>query len=102
MVAKLVVVAALGAALCHPAFAQSTAQPIDKIPEKTAPNSDPPKTDLSKQGGNLSDKLNATDGVIHPEGAVDPNMQKPAPSTGSMPVIHPPGSPGGAPNVEPK
>lgn len=61
-----------------------------------------PNTDVGVSGGSLSDKLNATNGVIHPEGTVDPGMQKPAPAVGSMPVIPPPGSPGGASGVQPK
>jgi hypothetical protein len=49
-----------------------------------------PKTDLSHQSGSLSEKLNRTNGVVHPEGAVDPKMEKGAPDTGTMPVIPPP------------
>lgn len=67
--------------------------------ETTAPA---PPSDVSKQGGTLSEKLNATNGVIHPEGAVDPGMQKQPPATGTMPVVRPPGSPGGSPDVTPK
>jgi hypothetical protein len=33
---------------------------------------------------------------------VDPGIKVPAPETGKMPVIPPPGSPGGDPNVKPK
>jgi hypothetical protein len=104
---KLLVLAALGALLCGPALAQTTPKPgPDAIPE-VAPGADPPnantpKTDLSKQGGNLSDKLNSSNGVIHPEGSVDPQMQKPAPATGATPVIPPPGAPGGDRRVQPK
>jgi hypothetical protein len=49
----------------------------------------------------LSDKLDQGGGVICPPD-VDPGMKAPAPETGKMPVIPPPGSPGGAPNVQPK
>ena len=49
----------------------------------------------------LSDKLNQGGGVICPPD-VDPGMKTPAPDTGKMPVIPPPGSPGGDPNVKPK
>ena len=49
----------------------------------------------------LSDKLNQGGGVICPPN-VDPGMKAPAPDTGKMPVIPPPGSPGGDPNVHPK
>lgn len=49
----------------------------------------------------LSDKLDQGGGVICPPN-VDPGMKAPAPETGKMPVIPPPGSPGGDPSVQPK
>ena len=98
MIWKILVVAAIGAGFCHPAAAQSSAPST----EKAAPGASAPHTDLSEQGGALSDKLNKTNGVIHPEGAVDPKMQREAPATGTMKVIPPPGSPGGATDVQPK
>ena len=50
-----------------------------------------------------SDKLARTDGVICPPPGLDPDIRVPAPDTGSKtPVIPPPGSPGGDPNVRPK
>jgi hypothetical protein len=49
----------------------------------------------------LSDKLDQSNGVICPPD-VDPGMKTPAPNTGKMPVIPPPGAPGGNPNVQPK
>jgi hypothetical protein len=58
----------------------------------------------SQPGGSsktLSDKLDQGAGVICPPN-VDPGMKAPAPETGKMPVIPPPGSPGGDPNVQPK
>ena len=73
----------------------------DAIPE-TSPADAAPATDVSRGAGSLSDKLSSTDGVIHPEGSVDPGIQKPAPSTGSMPVIRPPGSTGDGSDVQPK
>ncbi|MBN9600756.1 MAG: hypothetical protein J0G28_13930 [Afipia sp.] len=50
----------------------------------------------------LGDKLAKSDGVLCPPAGVDPEMHAPAPNTGTMPVIPPPGSPGGDPNVRPK
>ena len=94
---KLLVLAAIGAALCRPAAAIEPVPPTDSIPGKVAPAPDAPKTDLSKKNGALSDKLSKSNGVIHPDGAVDPNMQKPAPATGTMPVIPPPDSSGAQP-----
>jgi hypothetical protein len=49
----------------------------------------------------LSDKLNKTNGVICPPN-VDPAINAPTPPSGTMPVIPPPGSPGGDPTVQPK
>jgi hypothetical protein len=50
----------------------------------------------------LSDKLAQTDGVICPPN-VDPDIRAPTPPQGgAMPVIPPPGSPGGDPTVRPK
>jgi len=49
----------------------------------------------------LSDKLDEGGGVICPPN-VDPGIKAPAPDTGKMPVIPPPGSPGGDPKVQPK
>jgi hypothetical protein len=51
---------------------------------------------------NLSGRLAQSDGVICPPPAVDPEMKLPTPETGNMPVIPPPGSPGGDPTVRPK
>ncbi len=49
----------------------------------------------------LSDKLDRGGGVICPPN-IDPGIKAPAPETGKMPVIPPPGSPGGDPKVQPK
>ena len=61
-----------------------------------------PETDVGQTGGTLSDKLNSTNGVIRPQTDVDPGMGRPAPATGTMPIIPPPGSPGGPAGVQPK
>jgi hypothetical protein len=53
-------------------------------------------------GGNLSDKLASSNGVICPPSNVDQDMQKPAPGGGRMKVIPPPGGPGGDPSTIPK
>jgi hypothetical protein len=49
----------------------------------------------------LSEKLNQSKGVICPPD-VDQAMKAPTPKTGDTPVIPPPGTPGGDPNVQPK
>jgi hypothetical protein len=52
----------------------------------------------------LSDKLNASGGVIKPPRDVDPGISitAPVPEPNSTPVIPPPGTPGGPPGPEPK
>jgi hypothetical protein len=50
-----------------------------------------------------SDKLARTEGVICPPPELDPDIRAPAPKNGgNMPVIPPPGSPGGDPATRPK
>jgi len=56
----------------------------------------------TEKGGNLSDKLARSDGVICPPSQADPEIRAPTPPGGSMPVIPPPGSPGGDQSVQPK
>jgi hypothetical protein len=84
----------LGATL--PCAAQIPA-PLTRDPTcssgKTAP---PPAGDQS-----LSKRLEQTDGVICPPD-IDPDIKAPTPQGGRMPVIPPPGSPGGDPTVRPK
>jgi hypothetical protein len=60
-----------------------------------------PCAELSDPSKTLSDRLDQGGGVICPPD-VDPGIKTPAPETGKMPVIPPPGSPGGDPRVQPK
>jgi hypothetical protein len=50
----------------------------------------------------LGDKLARSDGVLCPPAGVDPEIRAPTPQGGNMPVIPPPGSPGGDPSIRPK
>ena len=50
----------------------------------------------------LGDKLAKSDGVLCPPSGVDPEIRAPTPDAGNMPVIPPPGSPGGDPTIRPK
>ncbi len=50
----------------------------------------------------LTDKLARSDGVLCPPAGIDPEIRAPAPETGTMRVIPPPGSPGGDPTLRPK
>jgi hypothetical protein len=62
-------------------------------PEVVAPN--------QAQGQTLSSSLAQSNGTLRPP-AVDPEMQKTPAERGTMPVIPPPGTPGGAPGMVPK
>lgn len=100
---------------------QPCAAQNNPLPHGTAPESNVPQPRDSKacsddqrlragretapprEGGNqtLSEKLEQTDGVLCPPD-VDPDIKAPMPQAGPMPVIPPPGSPGGDPSVRPK
>ena len=73
-------------------------------PTQTTPqgNIAPKDTTTGLAQAPLGDKLAQSDGVLCPPPGVDPQMRAPAPETGTMRVIPPPGSPGGNPNVQPK
>jgi hypothetical protein len=58
-------------------------------------------TEQERNNQTLGQKLGQTGGVICPPD-VDPGMKAPTPEGGNTPVIPPPGSPGGNPNVRPK
>ncbi len=69
----------------------------------------PPRGTVAPEGSTtgqraepLGDKLARSDGVLCPPSGVDPDIHAPTPETGNTPVIPPPGSPGGDPNVRPK
>ena len=92
-----------------PAAAQVT--PGDPAGNQTIPEKDqsrPRDMPKGEKDGNktLSDKLNASGGVIKPPPGIDPDpgISKPAPvpEPNSTPVIPPPGTPGGPPGPEPK
>ena len=60
-------------------------------PQEQAPNAAAPKTDLQSKKGDLSNKLDKDNGVVRPQGSVDPGMEKkPPPSMGDTPMIKPP------------
>jgi hypothetical protein len=79
-------------------------------PPSASRGEDKPAPTPSDQGlsgsstGSLSHQLNRSGGVIHPPANIDPGLTQPAPDLGphSMPVIPPPGTPGGNPDVKPK
>ena len=84
-------------------------------PQATAPPPSPNTADCAPTTPNgsgvtvgqsseaLGDKLARSNGVLCPPSGVDPQMRAPTPdNSGKMPVIPPPGSPGGDPSVRPK
>ena len=90
----IVAAAALILLAGQPAFAASSAGGQS--------DAQPPKTDLQNKKGDLSEKLDKSNGVIHPQGPVDPGMNKKPPATGDSPVITPPGAPGSGSTTQPK
>jgi hypothetical protein len=72
--------------------------------ERTGPQ-DPRSTGSTRPTNEtLSERLEATDGVIRPPANIAPDMtvRPPVPDPGTTPVIPPPGSPGGDPSIEPR
>jgi hypothetical protein len=69
------------------------------LPQGTLP---PPGTTTGQAREPLTDKLARSDGVLCPPAGVDPEIHAPTPDAGNTPVIPPPGSPGGNPDVRPK
>ena len=53
-------------------------------------------------GKSLSEQLARSDGVLCPPPGVDSDIRASTPQGGRMPVIAPPGSPGGDPSIRPK
>lgn len=110
----------LAAAIFSPAVAIAQAPPASKSPVAPQTEVHDPKACAQNQatvgsGGNLdvnkdkqaksstlSDKLAKSNGVICPPQNVDKEIKQPTPQGGVMPVIPPPGSPGGDQSVQPK
>jgi hypothetical protein len=88
--------------------------PPGQVPQNQPPTPQlPPATGGAPSGQNsgkdsgdspLSEQLSRSGGVIKPPENVDRKMEAPTPNPGprSMPVVPPPGSPGGNPDVKPK
>jgi len=109
--------ATLAAAVLMPAIAAAQTPPQTQTPVAPKTEQLDPKacakdnatvgqssdTDMQKAAGrNLSEQLAKSDGVICPPAHVDPEIRQPTPPGGAMPVIPPPGSPGGDPSIQPK
>jgi hypothetical protein len=76
-----------------PVLAQTMSKPA---PDSSGPQMAVPAGPPGREGG-AADR-----GVAHPPAGIDPGIHVPAPQSGTMPVIPPPGTPGGNPNVIPK
>ena len=105
MKASIVISGASAALLCAVIAASAQDRPSVVDPKGCAPSErlqTDGKAPEGKAGEPLSDKLARTDGVICPPN-VDPEIKAPTPQSGNkMPVIPPPGSPGGDPSIQPK
>ena len=95
--------AALAQAPVRPPQAPNMPPTDQVIPEKIQPK-EPSSTGAVGSGATLSEKLEASDGVIRPPADIDPEITAPAPvpNPGTTPIIRPPGSPGGDQSVVPK
>jgi len=102
--AALLAAAFLAAMLAAPAFGQRGSAPCSpsQPPGSPGTTTGSGEQDKSQPREDLSDRLARSDGTICPPAAVDPEIHLPAPETGKMPVIPPPGSPGGDQNVRPR
>jgi hypothetical protein len=87
---------AQGAAPAPPAQRQAPAEKIDPAPSPPMPSQTPDE--------NLSRRLDKNEGVIKPPPTGDAEIHLPpkGEDAGRMPVIPPPGSPGGRQDVQPK
>jgi hypothetical protein len=91
--------------------AHDAAQPAPEhtggcAPMQTTPQGNvvPEGTTTGQSPAPLGDRLAKSDGVLCPPSNIDPQMHAPAPNAGAgnMPVIPPPGSPGGNPGIRAK
>jgi hypothetical protein len=109
----LMAVSSVAGAQAPPSPATPPAQTAPPAPARAsncAPTQSVPQQGTIAPGGAttgqhaepLSDKLARSDGVLCPPAGVDPEIRAPAPESGTMRVIPPPGSPGGDPTVRPK
>lgn len=92
------IVLGLVANAAHAQTAAPTTPPIAQSPKDCPPGVNPGQN----ADNTLSDKLASSKGVICPPAGVDPEMQQPPQSGGSIKVVPPPGSPGGDQSVQPK
>ena len=83
----------------------ATAQAQTPKPKPPPPTAEtPPGEETATPSNPLSEQLSRSGGVIKPPENVDRKIEAPTPDPGahSMPIVPPPGAPGGDPNVKPK
>jgi hypothetical protein len=112
LVMSTLLLPSLAAAQAPPPTKSPVAPKADQIDPNACAQSDTQGTvgkgagaESHRQDGkdDLSEKLARSGGVICPPDHIDPEIKQPTPPTGSsMPVIPPPGSPGGDQSVQPK
>jgi hypothetical protein len=91
----------------QPSTAQNTAAPVAPDPkacsdeQRLRPGDGSALHPREPSNQTLSEKLDRTEGVLCPPN-VDPDIKVPTPDVGSMPIVPPPGSPGGDPTIRPK
>ena len=102
MKSTLLVATLLAAAgVVHAQAPPAPQRPSECAPSKPGMNAQQGTT-IGQSNDALGDKLARSNGVLCPPSGVDPEIRAPTPETDDRPVIPPPGSPGGNPNVDPK
>ena len=104
VMSRILLFAGLAALLSTSACHAQTVAPAPS-PDATTPKSQNEVPQVTPPApGTLSEQLSRSGGVIQPPPHADRKIEAPTPDPGaqSMPVIPPPGSPGGDPNVKPK
>lgn len=99
-------IAASSLVRAQPAAPNGSGGPAAGAPtlQTPSPNAGQPSPALPPSGETLSERLDRSGGVIKPPPTLDPEIRVPAkePNAGTMPVIPPPGSPGGNQAIQPK
>ncbi|MEQ1652599.1 MAG: hypothetical protein ABL897_08940 [Hyphomicrobium sp.] len=90
-------------ATAYIAFAQPNEAPPGTIDDSKPADPPNPAADPNKEKS-LTEKLKDSEGVLKPPPAVDPEIRKSPPEDpgSKMPVIIPPGEPGGDQSIQPK
>lgn len=108
---SIVALGLAGLLLTSPALAQTPPEPAP--PPGMPDTADPPaestpapdtKGDKAQPDKPLSEELKEKEGVLEPPRDLDSKIERPAPvpNPNTTPVLPPPGSPGGDPNIQPK